>query len=62
MFKGGFAVHKCRTIDPPTHLEPITEQSVFCSGRNKSLRWPGDLTQAAQMFNKEKKSISEHYA
>ena len=54
--KEDFAVHKCRTIDPPTQLEPITEKSVFCSGCNRSLRSPGDLMQAAQMFTRENKA------
>ena len=30
--KGGFTVHKCKTVEPSTQLEPVAEQSVICLG------------------------------
>ena len=30
--KGEFAVHKCKTVEPSTQLEPVAEQSVICLG------------------------------
>ena len=41
--KGGFAVHKCRTIGPPIQFEPVTEQLVIYSDCDRSFKWPGDL-------------------
>ena len=50
--RGGFAVHKCRTIDPPTHFESVAKHPVICSDCNRSFR----RSQVAKRFTREIKT------
>ena len=58
--RGGFSVHKCRTIDPPIQSEPITEQLVVRSDCDRNFRRPADLKRHKCLSERSKPIHEQH--